>query len=375
VLRSLPLCRQFRMAYQGWWATHRKAVAHTSSCVAFLRPPWVRAAAPVPDWGCAGGSHGLSNTNLPALPKSEKVSRARGAPHPVVPRGHHPPPPRRARTGSSILYTMAWGHWAVLVLTACIAGRCTSAPAPWPTSPSGPSGAGSPWDATCTGATGWGRVLDRYLSHWDVVTMVVWSADATQTLPGRGQALAGEDLALAAALRSLALCAAPLALNLYVSSTRATSMMGAHPLTSDLCINYLVCHLVEADGRRVAVGVHSLTRGVMGLLQSPLPGVLRSGRYGLTVDCTEGWFSLHSGCTGTGTGSEGDGDGAGRGSRWPESGVGSRARAYQARLGTAAKHRVTWITEVPRAPRPGVPPVQVRAPTAWVHQVYSRLHL
>jgi hypothetical protein len=97
--------------------------------------------------------------------------------------------------------------------------------------------------------------------------------------------------------------------------------------------------------------------------------VLRSGRYGLTVDCPKGWFSLHSGCTGTGTGSEGDGDGAGRGSRLPESGVGSRARSYQARLGTAAKHRVTWITEVPRAPQPGVPPVQVRAPTAWVHQV------
>ena len=72
-----------------------------------------------------------------------------------------------------------------------------------------------PWSATCEGLSGWARVLERYMGHWDVVTLVAWPAasgwDGGPTVRGGRTA---------AVVRALALCAAPLALYTYVCRAR-----------------------------------------------------------------------------------------------------------------------------------------------------------
>jgi hypothetical protein len=58
----------------------------------------------------------------------------------------------------------------------------------------------SPVPARCEGISGWGRVLERFMAHWDVVALLNYG-------PQGG--------AEAAAVQRLALCAAPLVLNQF----------------------------------------------------------------------------------------------------------------------------------------------------------------
>lgn len=58
----------------------------------------------------------------------------------------------------------------------------------------------------CAGVTGWGRVMERYMAHWDVVNIVAGGREVAQE---------------AAAVQRLALCAAPLVLNTYATPFHA----------------------------------------------------------------------------------------------------------------------------------------------------------
>ena len=91
-----------------------------------------------------------------------------------------------------------------------------------------------PWSATCEGQSGWARVLERYMGHWDVVTLAAWPAASGWD---GGPAVRGGRTT--AVVRALALCAAPLALYTYVCRARPCRcrsflFLGQHSLTPPL---------------------------------------------------------------------------------------------------------------------------------------------
>ncbi len=265
-LRSLPLCRQFRMACQGWWATHRKAVVHTVSCVAFLRPPWVRAGAPCPTGIGGTPCHGASNTNSPAFSKSGNRCPERGE-H-ASPRRAPRPPPTTAKAGTERLQHLV--HHGVGALGGPGADRLHRRPVCFGTR----TMAYIPRRPTQRCRLALGRDVHRRYGlgpRPGPLPLPLGRRDHGRVVcgchpdpAGKGPGTRGGGLdpsgraALAGSLRSAHGPEPVRVLN------ARTWMMGAHPLTSDLCINDLVCHLVGADGGSMsAVGVHSLTRGVM----------------------------------------------------------------------------------------------------------------